>query len=169
MIVYLMIVVVFGPLVAFLLIRNDRKKRAAWERRYPSYHPSSLQGIWPTKIGNIRYHCNRDDIGVVVFAVKPDAGNVYHRSSMAIIRDDGKQLGYIGKREAAKFNRWCGGNPCSGMGMIQYDEKTNKLWADIFVFSPRFDEQQLATEVQAYISWVSATYGVAYIPERYRP
>ena len=167
MIPFIIVAIICAPLLYYVAVYREKKQREAWEHQYPPYRMSASEPVWQTRIANIRYQCNRDDIGVVIFAVKPEP-NDYNADSMSIIRDDGKLLGFIRKREAHRFNRWAGGEMCSGMGMIQYDEATNKLWADIFVFPPHADDEQVETYVKKYLEWVTDVYGAEYIPDRYR-
>lgn len=168
MLPFLIMALICAPLLYYVAVYRDKKRQEKWELRFPPYHPRSMNGVWATKIANIRYQCNKDDIGVVIFAVKPDEQNNYNRSSMAIIRDDGKPLGYIPKREASRFNRWSARQACSGVGMVQYDEQTNRLWADIFIFAPDTTDNQLEQQFSQYLQWVTTTYGPEYIPDRYR-
>ena len=168
MIANLVIGLVVAAVMYYLTVYRERKRREAWERKYPVYKPQLQSGVWQTRIANIKYQCNRDDIGAVIFAVKAEENNVYNADSMTILRDEGKVLGYIGKREAQKFNRWSGRQTCSGVGMVLYDSETNKLWGDIIVFTPDTADSTIEAEISRYMQWVTTTYGTAFIPERYR-
>jgi len=168
MLPFLIVIIIFGPLLYYVAVYRDKKKREVWESKYPPYRPSSSLGMYSMRVANIRYQCNRDDIGAVIVAVKADPDNSYHADSMSVIRDDGKLMGFVAKREATRFNRWSGRDVCSGVGMILYDEPTHKLWADIHVFRPDTTDEQVEAEMHRFLQWVEHAYGADYIPERYR-
>lgn len=46
-------------------------------------------------ITGLRYHCTEKDCGPIVGYVKPDPSNVHDVRAQAVIRSDGKLLGYI--------------------------------------------------------------------------
>ncbi len=168
MLPFFIVIVICAPLLYYVAVYRDKKKRAVWESKYPPYLPSSSLGMYSIRVANIRYQCNRDDIGAVIVAVKSDPDNGYNADSMSVIRDDGKLVGFVSRREASRFNRWSRRDVCSGVGMILYDEPTHKLWGDIHVFRPDTDDELMEAEMRRFLGWVERVYGADYIPERYR-
>ena len=168
MLPYILIAIIVVPFIYFFIIRKEQKRRQAIATAFPVYHPASAVNVWETKLAGIRYQCTKDDIGVVVFAVKPEKDNPYDQQAMAVIRDDGKMLGYIEKSELKTYNEWSRGEVCMGIGQINYYEERNKLWGNLIIFGPDVDETETEGEIRRYLDWATEHYGADYIPERYK-
>lgn len=136
--------------------------------RYPVYRPNSSVNVWETKLSGITYKCTRDDVGVVVFAVKPHEDDELAKESMVVIRDDGKVLGEIAEKELKTYNEWSHGEVCTGIGLINYDEVSNSLWCDMMILGPDVNDVETEGEFKKFLSWVDENYSSEYIPERYR-
>lgn len=172
----ILIAIIIVPIAYFIITSHDRKRLREWNAKYPVYAPDSHLNIFQIDISDIKYQCNKDDIGVVIFAVKPndcvnETENIWsecNRSTFSVIRDDGKLLGTIPYKSQKKYIDWSKNRVCTGFGMIQYDDATNRLWCHLYIFSPDISNTYISREIQLYLSWISTTYNTELIPYRYK-
>ncbi len=176
MIPVLLMLLICSPLIYYIALRIDKKQREEWNKKYPAYTPTPSLHMFQIKLADIKYHCNKDDIGVAICIVRnsgkqqEDLDNAplsSSTSSYMVIRDDGKQIGVVPKRMADKFAAFSNNDTCTAFGMVQYDKKSNKLWCDLNVFQPVTDNEAITAEIQTYINWVQRVYGIEFVPERY--
>jgi len=73
-------------------------------------------------ISGLRYHCTVYDCGKVVGVVKPDPSNTHDSRAQAVIRSDGKLLGYIPRTQLDWYEDFNGENvECPFIGEIEVD------------------------------------------------
>ena len=87
-------------------------------------------------IAGLRYHCSEQDCGVIVGYVKPEPSNPHDPRAQAVIRSDGKLLGYIPRTQLDWYEDFNEDNlECPFVGEIQTDGR-GSLVAEIKVIMP---------------------------------
>ena len=88
-------------------------------------------------ITGLRYHCTVKDCGKIVGVVKPEPSNVHDNRAQAVIRSDGKLLGYIPRTQLDWYEDFNEQNVvCPFVGEIELDRSTARLIAEIKVIIP---------------------------------
>ena len=88
-------------------------------------------------ITGLRYHCTVHDCGKIVGYVKPEPSNVHDNRAQAVIRSDGKLLGYISRTQLDWYEDFNEQNVvCPFVGEIELDRSTARLIAEIKVIIP---------------------------------
>ena len=99
----------------------------------------------------LRYHCTVKDCGKIVGIVKPEPSNVHDARAQAVIRSDGKLLGYIPRTQLDWYEDFNEQNvPCPFVGEIELDRGSARLIAEIKVIiltSKEFVEQEIIDEL----------------------
>ena len=81
------------------------------------------------------------DCGKIVGYVKPDPSNVHDARAQAVIRSDGKLLGYIPRTQLDWYEDFNEQNVvCPFVGEIELDRSTARLIAEIKVIIPTSQE-----------------------------
>ena len=92
-------------------------------------------------ITGLRYHCTVHDCGKIVGYVKPEPSNVHDNRAQAVIRSDGKLLGYISRTQLDWYEDFNEQNVvCPFVGEIELDRSTARLIAEIKVIIPTSQE-----------------------------
>ena len=92
-------------------------------------------------ITGLRYYCTVHDCGKIVGYVKPDPSNVHDARAQAVIRSDGKLLGYIPRTQLDWYEDFNEQNVvCPFVGEIELDRSTARLIAEIRVIIPTSQE-----------------------------
>jgi len=92
-------------------------------------------------ITGLRYYCTVHDCGKIVGYVKPDPSNVHDARAQAVIRSDGKLLGYIPRTQLDWYEDFNEQNVvCPFVGEIELDRSTARLIAEIKVIIPTSQE-----------------------------
>ena len=92
-------------------------------------------------ITGLRYHCTVHDCGKIVGYVKPEPSNVHDPRAQAVIRSDGKLLGYIPRTQLDWYEDFNEQNVvCPFVGEIELDRGTARLIAEIKVIIPTSQE-----------------------------
>ena len=92
-------------------------------------------------ITGLRYYCTVHDCGKIVGYVKPDPSNVHDARAQAVIRSDGKLLGYIPRTQLDWYEDFNEQNVvCPFVGAIELDHSTARLIAEIKVIIPTSQE-----------------------------
>lgn len=67
-------------------------------------------------VAGASYRCTFRDYGGFIGRIIPEPTNLYDKNAMAIIRSDGKHIGYIPKEDLKEYHSWCqdGIYPCEG-------------------------------------------------------
>ena len=92
-------------------------------------------------IAGLRYHCTVHDCGKIVGYVKPDPSNVHDNRAQAVIRSDGKLLGYIPRTQQDWYEDFNEHNViCPFVGEIELDRSSARLIAEIKVIIPSSKE-----------------------------
>jgi len=87
-------------------------------------------------ITGLRYHCSVYDCGKIVGIVKPQPSNIHDSRAQAVIRNDGKLLGYIPRTQLDWYEDFNGQNvPCPFVGEMKLDRR-GWLLAEIKVILP---------------------------------
>ncbi len=160
---------IFAALILYLILGKKIKQEREFNKKYPVYCFNQSFNTWNGKLDDIKYKCNRDDKGVVIFAVRHDDSiDNPEEDVFIVIRDDGKELGRIPRKETVRYKEWSKGNVCTGIGIIHYDETMNKLWADISVLDSEVSDEDSEKAFRQYIEWAEHQFGSTYIPDRYR-
>ena len=92
-------------------------------------------------IAGLRYHCTVHDCGHIVGIVRPEPENVHDSRAQAVIRSDGKLLGYIPRTQQdwyENFNRT--NEECPFVGTIELDHSSARLIGEIKVILPSNEE-----------------------------
>lgn len=88
-------------------------------------------------ITGLRYHCTVHDCGKILGYVKPEPSNVHDNRAQAVIRSDGKLLGYIPRTQLDWYEDFNEQNvPCPFVGEIELDRARAVLIGEIKVIIP---------------------------------
>ena len=102
-------------------------------------------------ITGLRYYCTVHDCGKIVGYVKPEPSNVHDNRAQAVIRSDGKLLGYIPRTQLDWYEDFNEQNVvCPFVGEIELDRSTARLIAEIKVIIPtsnEFVEEEIEDEL----------------------
>jgi hypothetical protein len=102
-------------------------------------------------ITGLRYYCTVHDCGKIVGYVKPDPSNVHDARAQAVIRSDGKLLGYIPRTQLDWYEDFNEQNVvCPFVGEIELDRGSARLIAEIKVIIPtskEFVENEIVDEL----------------------
>ena len=98
-------------------------------------------------ITGLKYHCTVHDVGKIMGIVKPEPSNIHDARAQAVIRSDGKLLGYIPRTQLDWYEDFNEDNvPCPFVGEIELDRSSARLIAEIKVIIPssrEFVEQEI--------------------------
>ena len=87
-------------------------------------------------IAGLRYYCTIHDCGTITGIVKPDPSNTHDSRAQAVIRSDGKLLGYIPQSQLDWYQDFNDQNVvCPFVGEMEMDSR-NGLQAEIKVIIP---------------------------------
>lgn len=116
-----------------------------------SYDESLEENTDTFDIAGLRYHCTAHDCGKVVGIVKPDPSNAHDPRAQAVVRADGKLLGYIPRAQLDWYEDFNEQNvPCPFVGEIELDRADARLVAEIKVILPSsrsFVEEEIQDEL----------------------
>ena len=102
-------------------------------------------------ISGLRYYCTVHDCGKIVGYVKPDPSNVHDARAQAVIRSDGKLLGYIPRTQLDWYEDFNEQNVvCPFVGEIELDRSSARLIAEIKVIIPtskEYVEEEIENQV----------------------
>ena len=101
------------------------------------YYEDLAENAETFDIAGLRYHCTVKDCGRIVGIVKPEPSNVHDSRAQAVIRADGKLLGYIPRTQQDWYEEFNEANvDCPFVGEIEIDPSTASLIAEIKVIIP---------------------------------
>lgn len=102
-------------------------------------------------ITGLRYYCTVHDCGKIVGIVKPEPSNTHDPRAQAVIRNDGKLLGYIPRTQQDWYEDFNEQNVvCPFVGEIELDRSNASMIAEIKVIIPssrEFVEEQIEEEI----------------------
>ena len=102
-------------------------------------------------ITGLRYYCTVHDCGKIVGIVKPEPSNTHDHRAQAVIRNDGKLLGYIPRTQQDWYEDFNEQNVvCPFVGEIELDRSNASMIAEIKVIIPssrEFVEEQIEEEI----------------------
>ena len=88
-------------------------------------------------VAGLPYYCTVYDCGKTVGVVVPEPSNVHDSRAQAVIRNDGKRLGYIPRNQLDWYEDLNKNNvPCPFVGEIGLHRSTTRLYARIKVILP---------------------------------
>ena len=101
------------------------------------FHEDLEENTETFDITGLRYHCTVHDCGPIAGIVKPEPSNVHDNRAQAVIRSDGKLLGYIPRTQLDWYEDFNERNvPCPFVGEIELDRSSARLIAEIKVIIP---------------------------------
>jgi len=68
-----------------------------------SYEENLTGDTMDSGIAGLRYHCGTGDVGVIRGIVTPEPSNVHAPRAKAVIRSDGKLLGYLPRTDIDEY------------------------------------------------------------------
>ena len=149
----LTILVILVSAALFLIFRDDHDRRydqrGGSERQYlaekqaPASAPrpeprTNARKTMETEIAGLRYYCSLVDIGPISGVVRAEPDNAHDPRAQAVVRADGKQLGYIPRAALDEFEAFNPKNlPCPFTGRITVDT-SNHLYGTLHITQPGF-------------------------------
>ena len=137
-------------LVALVLIfRDDHDRRydqrGGIERQYLAEKPAprpelrtNARKTMEADIAGLRYYCSLVDIGPISGVVRAEPDNAHDPRAQAVVRADGKLLGYIPLAALDEFEAFNPKNlPCPFTGRITVDT-SNHLYGTLHITQPGF-------------------------------
>ena len=68
-----------------------------------SYDEDLVGDTMDSEIAGLRYYCNTDDVGPVRGIITPEPSNVHDPRAKAVIRNDGKLIGYLPRTDIDEY------------------------------------------------------------------
>ena len=149
----LTILVILVSAALFLIFRDDHDRRydqrGGGERQYlaekqaPASAPrpeprTNARKTMEAEIAGLRYYCSLVDIGPISGVVRAEPDNAHDPRAQAVVRADGKQLGYIPRAALDEFEAFNPKNlPCPFTGRITVDT-SNHLYGTLHITQPGF-------------------------------
>ena len=149
----LTILVILVSAALFLIFRDDHDRRydqrGGSERQYlaekqaPASAPrpeprTNARKTMETEIAGLRYYCSLVDIGPISGVVRAEPDNAHDPRAQAVVRADGKLLGYIPSAALDEFEAFNPKNlPCPFTGRITVDT-SNHLYGTLHITQPGF-------------------------------
>ena len=145
----LTILVILVSVALFLIFRDDHDRRydqrSANERPYLAEKPAprpeprtNARKTMETEIAGLRYYCSLVDIGPIRGEVRAEPDNAHDPRAQAVVRADGKLLGYIPRAALDEFEAFNPKNlPCPFTGRITVDT-SNHLYGTLHITQPGF-------------------------------
>ena len=149
----LTILVILVSVALFLIFRDDHDRRydqrSGSERQYlaekqaPASAPrpeprTNARKTMETEIAGLRYYCSLVDIGPISGVVRAEPDNAHDPRAQAVVRADGKLLGYIPSAALDEFEAFNPKNlPCPFTGRITVDT-SNHLYGTLHITQPGF-------------------------------
>ena len=145
----LTILVILVSVALFLIFRDDHDRRydqrSANERPYLAEKPAprpeprtNARKTMETEIAGLRYYCSLVDIGPIRGEVRAEPDNAHDPRAQAVVRADGKLLGYIPRATLDEFEAFNPKNlPCPFTGRITVDT-SNHLYGTLHITQPGF-------------------------------
>ena len=149
----LTILVILVSAALFLIIRDDHDRRydqrGGSERQYLAEKQAQASAPRPAprtnarktmeaEIAGLRYYCSLVDIGPISGVVRAEPDNAHDPRAQAVVRADGKLLGYIPRAALDEFEAFNPKNlPCPFTGRITVDT-SNHLYGTLHITQPGF-------------------------------
>ena len=133
----------------FLIFRDDHDRRydqrSGSERQYLAEKPTprpeprtNARKTMETEIAGLRYYCSLVDIGPIRGEVRAEPDNAHDPRAQAVVRADGKLIGYIPRAALDEFEAFNPKNlPCPFTGRITVDT-SNHLYGTLHITQPGF-------------------------------
>ena len=144
---FILAAVVFVALVLIFRDDHDRRydQRGGSERQYLAEKPAprpaprtNARKTMETEIAGLRYYCSLVDIGPISGVVRAEPDNAHDPRAQAVVRADGKLIGYIPRAALDEFEAFNPKNlPCPFTGRITVDS-SNHLYGTLHITQPGF-------------------------------
>lgn len=144
---FILAAVVFVALVLIFRDDHDRRydQRGGSERQYLAEKPvprpeprTNARKTMEAEIAGLRYYCSLVDIGPISGVVRAEPDNAHDPRAQAVVRADGKLLGYIPRAALDEFEAFNPKNlPCPFTGRITVDS-SNHLYGTLHITEPGF-------------------------------
>ena len=126
-------------------------RQLSWSYLYTLEYDGSITGdVLETQITGMRYYCSLADLGPVNGVVLPEPSNPHDPHAQAVVRADGKKLGYIPRNALPEYENF---NPdkrvCPFAGRVKVTRQ-GYMWADILVARP-LSRDFVKEELSAYM------------------
>ena len=146
--------VVFVALVLIFRDDHDRRydQRGGSEGRYLAEKPTprpaattprpaprtNARKSMEAEVAGLRYYCSLVDIGPISGVVRAEPDNAHDPRAQAVVRADGKLIGYIPRAALDEFEAFNPKNlPCPFTGRITVDA-SNHLYGTLHITEPGF-------------------------------
>ena len=144
---FILAAVVLVALVLIFRDDHDRRydQRGGSERQYlaekqaPRPEPrTNARKTMEAEIAGLRYYCSLVDIGPIRGVVRAEPDNAHDPRAQAVVRADGKLIGYIPRAALDEFEAFNPKNlPCPFTGRITVDT-SNHLYGTLHITQPGF-------------------------------
>lgn len=152
---FILAAVVFVALVLIFRDDHDRRydQRGGSERQYLAEKPApkvaaataprpeprtNARKTMEAEIAGLRYYCSLVDIGPISGVVRAEPDNAHDPRAQAVVRADGKLIGYIPRAALDEFEAFNPKNlPCPFTGRITVDA-SNHLYGTLHITEPGF-------------------------------
>ena len=119
--------------------RSGSERQCLAEKPAPRPEPrTNARKTMETEIAGLRYYCSLVDIGPIRGEVRAEPDNAHDPRAQAVVRADGKLLGYIPRAALDEFEAFNPKNlPCPFTGRITVDT-SNHLYGTLHITQPGF-------------------------------
>ena len=132
-------------------VTKPEERELSWSYLYKLEYDEALAGdVMETEVTGMRHYCTLADLGPVNGIIQPEPENPQDPKAQAVIRSDGKKLGYIARNNLPQYEFF---NPTNAVCPFAGHVKVTRqgyIWADILVALP-LDRDFVKDELSAYL------------------
>ena len=118
-----------------------------------------------TYIAGINFRCGIEDIGGFLGYTRPEPDNPHDHNAVAIIRNDGKHLGYVPAKELSLYHSETDGGEYPCVGYITEGESQTVNGRVKIIFSR--DGKVIDCAAASYVRWLLQNKGKRYLPKHF--
>lgn len=131
----IIIIIVFLVLVAIIFViatssnsDDDTTRQKEVSVEFTNAPPPSGRNKFSFSIAGVNYRCTLKDVGSFIGMLVPEPNNPHDPNAVAVVNQNGKRLGYVGKSNLSELYQWSKGRVCPCVGYItsDYDYRENK-------------------------------------------
>lgn len=139
------------PAAPTYVVNEPAERELSWSYLYKLEYDESLVGdVMETEVTGMRHYCSLADLGPVNGIIQPEPENPQDPQAQAVIRSDGKKLGYIARNTLPEYQNFNPTNAvCPFAGRVKVTRQ-GYLWAEILVALP-MDRDYVKEELTAYM------------------
>lgn len=130
--------------------RDERE--LSWSYLYKLEYDETLVGeVMEMEVTGMRHYCTLADLGPVNGIIQPEPENPKDPQAQAVIRSDGKKIGYIARNNLPQYQFF---NPTNAVCPFAGHVKVTRqgyIWAEILVVLP-LDHDFVKDELSAYMN-----------------